>query len=387
MALAPAAYVLWTRFLRHNPADPEWADRDRFVLSCGHASMLLYSLLHLTGYDLSLEELKASASGARAPRAIPSAATRPGSRPRPVRWARASATPWGWRSPSGSSPSISTGRDTAGGPPDLGIRQRRRSDGGGSERGGLARGAPAAGQAHRGLRRQSHHHRRRHRARLLRRRAAQRSRPTAGTCSGSATATTSSRIEAALEAARAEADRPALGDRLRTYIADPAPTKRDTAEAHGAPLGEEEVRRDQGDHGLADGADVLRARRRACAHWGGRGARRRAPGGVGGALQGLRRRSADLATEFERWHGGLASRGLGPGPAELHGRRRRAGDAAGVGPALQAIAAAVPNLVGGSADLARQHRDDAQAGRQRSDRPRRAPVPLGRARARHGGAS
>ena len=59
MALAPAAYILWTRFLRHNPSNPEWLDRDRFVLSCGHASMLLYSLLHLSGYDLPLEEIKA----------------------------------------------------------------------------------------------------------------------------------------------------------------------------------------------------------------------------------------------------------------------------------------------------------------------------------------
>lgn len=58
MGLAPAAYVLWTRFLKHNPANPEWPDRDRFVLSCGHASMLLYSLLHLTGYGLTLEELQ-----------------------------------------------------------------------------------------------------------------------------------------------------------------------------------------------------------------------------------------------------------------------------------------------------------------------------------------
>ena len=58
MALAPAAYVLWTRFLRYNPGNPDWADRDRFVLSCGHASMLLYSLLHLTGYDLSLDEIR-----------------------------------------------------------------------------------------------------------------------------------------------------------------------------------------------------------------------------------------------------------------------------------------------------------------------------------------
>ncbi len=58
MGLAPAAYILWTRFLKHNPRNPSWPDRDRFVLSAGHGSMLLYSLLHLTGYDLPLEEIK-----------------------------------------------------------------------------------------------------------------------------------------------------------------------------------------------------------------------------------------------------------------------------------------------------------------------------------------
>jgi len=58
MGLAPAAYTLWTRFLKHNPKNPEWWDRDRFVLSAGHGSMLLYSLLFLTGYDLSLEQIK-----------------------------------------------------------------------------------------------------------------------------------------------------------------------------------------------------------------------------------------------------------------------------------------------------------------------------------------
>jgi transketolase len=57
MALAPLCYVLWTKHLRHNPANPSWPGRDRFVLSAGHASMLIYSLLHLTGYDLPLEEL------------------------------------------------------------------------------------------------------------------------------------------------------------------------------------------------------------------------------------------------------------------------------------------------------------------------------------------
>jgi transketolase len=58
MGMADAAYVLWTRFLKHNPANPDWPNRDRFVLSAGHGSMLLYSLLYLTGYDLPLEELK-----------------------------------------------------------------------------------------------------------------------------------------------------------------------------------------------------------------------------------------------------------------------------------------------------------------------------------------
>ncbi len=58
MGLAPSAYVLWTRFLKHNPHNPSWPDRDRFVLSAGHGSMLLYSMLHLTGYDLSLEQIQ-----------------------------------------------------------------------------------------------------------------------------------------------------------------------------------------------------------------------------------------------------------------------------------------------------------------------------------------
>jgi len=58
MGLAPAAYVLWTRFLKHNPKNPDWPDRDRFILSGGHASMLLYSLLYLTGYGLTIDDIK-----------------------------------------------------------------------------------------------------------------------------------------------------------------------------------------------------------------------------------------------------------------------------------------------------------------------------------------
>ncbi len=58
LGAAPMAYVLWDRFLKHNPSDPKWPDRDRFVLSPGHASAMLYALLHLTGYDLSLDDIK-----------------------------------------------------------------------------------------------------------------------------------------------------------------------------------------------------------------------------------------------------------------------------------------------------------------------------------------
>ena len=58
MALAPLAHVLWTRIMRYDPTAPEWADRDRFILSCGHASILQYAMLHLTGYDLTLDDLR-----------------------------------------------------------------------------------------------------------------------------------------------------------------------------------------------------------------------------------------------------------------------------------------------------------------------------------------
>lgn len=58
MGAAPMAYVLWTRYLKHNPADPKWQNRDRFILSAGHGSMLLYALLYLTGYEVTLDDLK-----------------------------------------------------------------------------------------------------------------------------------------------------------------------------------------------------------------------------------------------------------------------------------------------------------------------------------------
>ena len=102
---------LWTRFLRHAPTQPDWADRDRFVLSAGHASMLLYSLLHLTGYGVSLEDLEVVPpvgqhhAGSPGIRADARASRRP-----PARSARASPTRSGWPSRSGGWPTSSTGR-------------------------------------------------------------------------------------------------------------------------------------------------------------------------------------------------------------------------------------------------------------------------------------
>src|SRR6266487_4125969 len=58
MGAAPMAHVLWSKFMKYNPKNPGWANRDRFVLSAGHGSMLLYSILHLTGYDITLDDIK-----------------------------------------------------------------------------------------------------------------------------------------------------------------------------------------------------------------------------------------------------------------------------------------------------------------------------------------
>jgi transketolase len=99
LGAAPMAYVLWTRLLKHNPRNPGWFDRDRFVLSAGHGSMLLYSLLHLTGYDLSLDDIKQFRQfGSKAP-GHPERGHTPGvETPRRGRLGRDSRTPWAWRS-------------------------------------------------------------------------------------------------------------------------------------------------------------------------------------------------------------------------------------------------------------------------------------------------
>jgi len=96
MGAAAMAYTLWTQFLKHNPRNPQWFDRDRFVLPGGHGSMLLYSLLYLTGYDLPLEEIKHFRKwGSKAP-GHPERGLTPGVDTR-GHLGRDSATAWAWR--------------------------------------------------------------------------------------------------------------------------------------------------------------------------------------------------------------------------------------------------------------------------------------------------
>ena len=185
MALAPLAHVLWSQVMSYDPSDPDWPDRDRFVLSCGHACILLYSMLYLTGYG----------GGAGGPAPVPAVA-QPDPRP-----------------PRGARPARHRGDHR---PARAGLRQRGRarawpsaccepgsapdvvdhytfvicSDGdlmeGISHEAASLAGHLGPGPAHLRLRRQPHHHRRPDRAHPLGRRRPCASRPTAGTSTGSA---------------------------------------------------------------------------------------------------------------------------------------------------------------------------------------------------------
>jgi transketolase len=350
MALAPAAYVLWTRFLRHNPADPDWVDRDRFVLSCGHASMLLYALLHLSGYDLPLEELKAFRQ-------------------------------WGSRTPGHPERGHTPGVETTTGPLGQGF-------------------ANAVGMAVAERFLAEHFNRPGHLVvdhRVwvfasdgdLMEGVASEAASLAGhlrlgkltavyddnhiTIDGDTALTFSEDVQrrfeaygwhvvrvgdgndlagiaAALEAARAETGKPTLVI-LRTYIADPAPTMRNSAEAHGAPLGAEEVRRTKEIMGWPS-EPAFFLPEDALAHW-------RAALDRGAELQSQweeRWKSyaadhADLAAEFQRWMSDTLPEGWDRGFPSLTAGGGPLATRQASGLALTAIAAVVPNLIGGSADL------------------------------------
>ena len=130
MGQAALAYLLWTRYLRHDPSRPDWPDRDRFVLSCGHASALIYALLHLSGYDLPMEQLRSFRQlGSRTP-GHPENFVTAGVETTTGPLGQDSATPSGWRSRAacwrrGQPVGVPDLR-----PPRLGDGERRRPDGG-----------------------------------------------------------------------------------------------------------------------------------------------------------------------------------------------------------------------------------------------------------------
>jgi transketolase len=146
MSLAPAATLLFQRLLRHDPSDPSWVGRDRFVLSCGHSSLTLYIQLYLSGYGLTLEDLRSLRQWDSLTPGTPSTATRSASRRPPARWARASRPAVGMAMARDASAGSST-RDAAGRqrlrPHHLGLRLRRRHAGGHRLR-GLEPGRPPA---------------------------------------------------------------------------------------------------------------------------------------------------------------------------------------------------------------------------------------------------
>ncbi len=351
MALAPVAYVLWTRHLRHNPADPGWEDRDRFVLSCGHASMLLYSLLHLSGYDLPLDEIR-------------------------------NFRQWHSRTPGHPERGHTAGVEVTTGPlgqgfgnavgmamaerflaarfnrPDAAIVDHRTwalvSDGDLME-GVASEAASLAGHLRLGKLTLIYDDNRitidGNTALSFTEDASRRFEGYGWRVLHVADGNDLDAIDTALTAARTESERPTLIV-LRTIIADPAPTKRNTSEAHGAPLGAEEVRRTKAILGWAEDqkfvvpdaayADVGRCRTHgadAQVAW-------------QSAFERYRTAYPADAADFAREQRGELPAGwdrdLPTFPADKGGVETRKASAA----ALQAILPHVGNLVGGSADLA-----------------------------------
>ena len=350
MALAPAAYVLWTRFLRHSPRNPEWPDRDRFVLSCGHASMLLYSLLYLSGYDLSLDDIRQFRQ-------------------------------WGSRTPGHPERGHTPGVETTTGPLGqgfgnaVGMAMAERflaehfnradhpiidhrvwvfaSDGDLME-GVASEAASLAGHLRLGklnvLYDDNHVTIDGDTALSFSEDVGRRFEAYGWQVLKVGDGNDLEGIAAAYEAAGAETTRPTLII-LRTVIADPAPTKRNSAEAHGAPLGAEEVRRTK---------EIMRWPEEppfyvpddALKHWRESAARgAELEGRWRAQLEAYSATAPDAAAELKRWLSGELPPGwdqalpaITPASGPLATRQAS-------GLALQAIAAIVSNLIGGSADL------------------------------------
>ena len=350
MGLAPAAYVLWTRLLKHNPHNPSWPDRDRFVLSAGHASMLIYSMLHLTGYDLPLEQIQQFRQ-------------------------------WGSRTPGHPERGLTPGVETTTGPLGQGFgngvgmaiaeaylaaRYNRPgfeivdhltygivSDGDLME-GVAAEAASIAGHLKLGkliyLYDNNHISLAASTDLTFTEDCAKRFESYGWQTQTVEDGNDLQAIDQALRAARDETTRPSLV-LVRTHIGYGSPGKQDTFEAHGSPLGEDEVKRTKQRLGWpAEPLFFLPEEALACF-------RESVGKGEKSEAEWNRRFSAyaqkfpDLAREFEEVMHGELPKGWDAAvpvfPAEAKGLATRAAS----GKILNGIAPKLPTLIGGSADL------------------------------------
>lgn len=360
MALAPAAWVLWDRFHRFDPATPDWADRDRFVLSCGHASMLQYGLLHLSGFPLSLDDLKRFRQWGSKTAGHPERGHAPG--------VETTTGPLGQGVGNAVGMAIAerflADRFNRPGFEVVSHRTWALVSDGDLMEGVASEAASIAG--HLGLHKLTLVYDDNHitidgdTALSFTEDVGRRFEAYGWRVERVADGNDLDAIAAALEAASAEPQRPTLVI-LRTIIADPAPTKRNTAAAHGAPLGKDEVARTREVLGWpAEPFHVAAEAAEWRTHCLTRGADARARWTA--LFAGYRTAFPALAAEFEAWQAGTLPAGwdtdlpaFAPGDGQLATRQASAR-------VLNALATKLPNLIGGSADLAESTGADIKGG-------------------------
>lgn len=360
MALAPAAWVMWDRFLRFDPAAPDWADRDRFVLSCGHASMLIYGLLHLSGYDLSLEDLRQFRQWNSKTPGHPERGHTPG--------VETTTGPLGQGVGNAVGMAIAervlAERFNRPGFPVMAHRIWGFVSDGDLMEGVASEAASIAGHLKLGhlnlVFDDNHITIDGDTALSFSEDVGRRFEAYGWQVQRVGDANDLAGLAAAMENARVDTHRPSL-ILLRSHIADPAPTKRDTAGAHGAPLGAEEVKRTKAILGWPESSFYVPAE---ASEWRERCRARGAEAHQAWKDLFERYRAAhpELAAELESWLSGKLPAGWDSGlpsftPADGSLATRQAS-----AKTLNALAAKLPNLMGGSADLAESTGADIKGG-------------------------
>jgi transketolase len=351
MGLAPAAYVLWTRVMKHNPENPGWLDRDRFVLSAGHASMLLYSLLHLTGYAVTLDDIKNFRQWNSKTPGHPEFGHTPGveTTTGPLGQGFANAVGMAMAERHLAARFNSAGHEIVDHYTYMICGDGDMMEGISSEAASLA--------GHLGL------------GKLICI-YDDNNISIEGSTEITFTEDVALRFKAyhwhilnvddgndidaiynAIQAAKAQTGRPSLIV-LRTQIAYGSPNKQDTADAHGAPLGEEEVRLTKKSLGLSEDAlfnipDAVRHHFTQCVEAG-----REAEAGWQEKFQAYNKKYPDMANKWVDAMSGFLTTGWDEDIPEFSVSDGPIATRAASGKVLNAIAARLPTLIGGSADLA-----------------------------------